>query len=96
MLQIFLEKRTHKETRPVAELSVIGNDLQVGTDDGALLTMLKGLATRPLCCVTVDKGAVSKTPATNKFKEMLRYIKRPYFFSDKVERPWRYFEVIRL
>jgi len=98
MFEVFLEKRTHKGSQPIAEIlfNSSKNVIQVETDDSSLITLLKGLSTRPMCQVTTHLGATTKEVTSNRFKEMLRYIRRPYFFSDRVERKWKHREVITL
>lgn len=98
MFQVFLEFRSHTGKKPIAEIKFDENSnvMDVETDNVSLIPLLKGLATRPMCSIETRGQTTIKVPTKHRFRELLRYIKRPFFFSEPVERIWKYREVIPL
>lgn len=85
---------TPKSKSPAGELVVEGNMVKLFYDDYLLMRVFRALFSRSLCCKHRDGEKTVKSLAKNKLTEVLRLVKRPYFFEDITPRNWKYSETL--
>jgi hypothetical protein len=93
-VNIGIVRVTPKTKTPAGELVVEGSLVKLFYDDYILMRIFRSLFSRSLCSKCVADGKTTKHLAKNKLTEVLRLVKRPYFFEDITPRNWKYSETL--
>ena len=94
-MQVNIIKQTHKETIPAGQLEFKQDKVILKYNDYLLMRVLKALFSRSICSKCREGDKTTKKLHVFAPLEVLRFIKRPFFFDDKdVTHNWKYQEII--